>query len=169
VVAAVGRFVTAFASGTYRLPVLETAWCDAAYWLHQALAESIDTIAVTKLETALEVLVAAESTAGSKARMLDILRAFFDIGPNDPIYPGSMLTADKFAKNLVRDRSRILHGTWSTLNARGMDRAGLTGFVVTVLRMAAIEIDAYAQSPAPSDTIDGLLAWIAVKKIPSTS
>ncbi len=85
----VGKVVRSFASGSFRLPVLERAWCDSAYWLHQALAESIDTIAIAELETALEVLVRAESTRGSEQRMLEILNAFFDLGPDDPIAPGS--------------------------------------------------------------------------------
>ena len=55
VFAAVGNVVRSFTSGSFRLPVLEQAWRDAAYWLHQALAETIDTIAIAKLETALEV------------------------------------------------------------------------------------------------------------------
>jgi hypothetical protein len=44
VTAAVGNVVRSFTSGTYRLPSLERAWCDAAYWLHEALAEPIDSI-----------------------------------------------------------------------------------------------------------------------------
>ena len=54
------------------------------YWLHQALAESIDTIAIAKLETALEVLLRAESSRGSEQRMLEILSAFFTWGRTIP-------------------------------------------------------------------------------------
>ena len=71
VFAAVGNVVRSFTSGSFRLPVLEQAWCDAAYWLHQALAETIDTIAIAKLETALEVLLRPESSRGSEQRMLE--------------------------------------------------------------------------------------------------
>ncbi|HZZ61224.1 MAG TPA: hypothetical protein VFE63_08630 [Roseiarcus sp.] len=124
---AVGNVVRSFASGSFRLPALERAWCDAAYWLHRALGESIDSIAIAKLETALEVLLGSESSSGSQQRMLDILSGFFDLGPDDPIAPGSLLNARQFARNIVRDRSRILHGTWSTLNARGIDRSGHGG------------------------------------------
>ena len=162
---AVGNVVHSFASGSFRLPVLEQAWCDAAYWLHQALAESIDTIAIAKLETALEVLLRAESSRGSEQRMLEILSAFFDLGPDDPIAPRSLLSARQFARNIVRDRSRILHGTWSTLNARGMDRAGMEGFVVSVLRTAVIELEAYAHSAGPADDIDEFLSWMRRRKM----
>jgi hypothetical protein len=164
---AVGNVVRSFASGSFRLPVLERAWCDAAYWLHQALAESIDTIAIAKLETALEVLLRAESSRGSEQRMLEILSAFFDLGPDDPIAPGSPLSARQFARNVVRDRSRILHGTWSTLNARGIDRSGMEGFVVTVLRTAVIELEAYAHSAGPADDIDEFLSWVRQQKTTS--
>lgn len=161
---AVGNVVRSFASGSFRLPVLERAWCDAAYWLHQALAESIDTIAIAELETALEVLLCAERSKGSGRRMLGILSAFFDLGPDDAIAPGSPLSARQFARNVVRNRSRILHGTWSTLNARGIDRAGMEGFVVTVLRMAVIELEAYAHSPDPADDIGEFLKWVRQRK-----
>ncbi len=164
---AVGNLVRSFASGSYRLSVLEQAWCDAAYWLHQALSESIDTIAVAKLETAIEVLIGAESSRGSGQRMLEILSAFFDLGPDDPIAPGSPMSARQFARNVVRDRSRILHGTWSTLNARGIDRAGMEDFVVTILRAAAIELEAYAHSAVPLDNVDAFLRWVRQRKIMS--
>jgi len=164
---AVGNVVSSFAAGSFRLPALERAWCDAAYWCHQALSESIDTIAIAKLETALEVLLRAESSKGSERRMLEILGAFFGLGPDDPITPGSLLTARQFARNVVRDRSRILHGTWSTLNARGIDRAGMEGFVVTVLRMAVIELEAYAHSVGYTDDIDEFLKWVEQRRVTS--
>ncbi len=112
---AVGNVVSSFASGTFRLPRLEQAWCDAAYWFHTALAESIDTIAIAQLETALEVLLCAENGRGSEQRLLAILSTFFGLQPDDPVAPDSALSAQQFARKVVRDRSRILHGTWSTL------------------------------------------------------
>lgn len=164
---AVGNVVRSFAAGSFRLPALERAWCDAAYWFHQALAESIDTIAIAKLETALEVLLRAESSKGSERRMFEILIAFFGLGPDDPITPGSPLTARQFARNVVRDRSRILHGTWSTLNARGIDRSGMEGFVVTVLRTAVIELEAYIHSAGHADDIDEFLKWVELSRTTS--
>lgn len=157
---AVGNVVRSFATGSFRLPVLERAWCDAAYWLHDALTEPLDTIAIAKLETALELLPRAESSTGSERRILEILGAFFSLAPDDPIAPRSLLSARQFARNVVRDRSRILHGTWSTLNARGIDRAGMEGFVITVLRTAVIELDAYAHLADPADDIDEFLRWV---------
>lgn len=37
-----------------KLPFLEQAWCDGAYWMREAFAEPIETIAVAKLETSIE-------------------------------------------------------------------------------------------------------------------
>jgi hypothetical protein len=160
-ITAVGKVVRSFTSGDYRLPNLERAWCDAAYWLHEALAEPIDSIAVAKLETALEVLLRTESSKGSTARVLTILRCFFGLKPDDPVAPHATLTAKQFAANLVRDRSRILHGTWSTLNARlGRSRTGMEGFATTVLRRTAIELEGYCLEPTPADDIDAFLAWL---------
>jgi hypothetical protein len=160
-VTAVGNVVRSFTSGTYRLPICERAWCDAAYWLHEALAEPIDSIAVAKLETALEVLLRSESSKGSTARVLAILQCFFSLQPEDPIALGSPLTAKQFAADLVRDRSRILHGTWSTLNARlGRSRAGMESFVITVIRRAVLELETYSHEPAPTDDIDAFLMWL---------
>jgi hypothetical protein len=164
---AVGNVVCSFATGSFRLPVLEQAWCDAAYWFHQALAESIDTIAITKLETALEVLVRSESSKGSERRMCEILTVFFGLEPDDPVAHGSTLSARQFARNVVRDRSRILHGTWSTLNVRGIDRAGMEGFVGTVLRTAVIELEAYTQLAQRVDDIDQFFRWVERRRTAS--
>ncbi len=158
---AVGNVVRSFAKGTYRSPRLESAWCDGAYWLHEALSEPIDNIAIAKLETALEVLLGSESASGSTRRLLAILECFFELQPGDPISPGSALTAKQFAANLVRDRSRILHGTWSTLNERvGRSRDGMDGFVITVIRRAALELETYIQEPSNEDNMDAFIEWL---------
>ena len=99
--------------------------------------------------------------------MLEILNTFFELGPDDPIAPGSSLSAWRFARNVVSDRSCILHGTRSTLAARGIDRAGMEGFVVTVLRSAVIELEAYVHSVGPADDIDEFLSWVRQRKMMS--
>ncbi len=60
IIRSVGRRVEAYVRGESKLPNLEQAWCDAAYWFHEGLAETLDSIAVAKLETAIEVLLGAE-------------------------------------------------------------------------------------------------------------
>ncbi|MBS1092386.1 hypothetical protein JK208_12305 [Gluconobacter sp. Dm-74] len=162
---AVGRLVNSFATGNYQLPKLERAWCDAAYWLHEALAENTDTVAIVKLETALEVLTKAESTSGSQARVEAILLTFYSLKPNDPVTSDSVVTARQFAKQIVRDRSQILHGTYSTLHSNmEMSRSGAETFVIGVIRRAAEELELYANSLSPSDDISGFLAWVRAKQ-----
>jgi hypothetical protein len=160
-ITAVGSCVGSFASGRFRLPKLEQAWCDAAYWLHEALAEPLDSIAVAKLETALEVLLRAESTSGSEARMLAVLETFYALKPSDPITKGSTTTAKQFARSIVRDRSQILHGTSSTLNARlAVNRDVLENFALPVIRRTALELQRYAVVPSSRDDVDEFLAWV---------
>jgi hypothetical protein len=166
-ITAVGNVVQSFASGVYRKPNLERAWCDAAYWLREALAEPMDSIAMAKLETALEVLLRSESSKGSTRRLLTILRYFFGLKPDDPILNGSAVTARQFAANVVGDRSRILHGTWSTLHARlSMDRRGMEGFTITVIRRAVLELEAYCTVPDTLDTTNAFLDWLGRREPP---
>lgn len=160
-IAAAGRCVAAFATGQFRLPNLERAWCDAAYWLHEALVESIDAIAIAKLETALEVLLHAENASGSQARMEAILATFYGLNPEDVVTSETATTAKQFARRIVGDRSRILHGTWSTLNSRlASDRGGMEEFVIAVIRRAALELAIYADTAAPKDDIGVFLTWV---------
>lgn len=170
---AIGNVVRSFASGSFRLPMLEQAWCDSAYWFHQALGESIDAIAVAKLETALEVLLRFENSKGSERRVLDILDDFFNVAPHEPMVPGDVLSAHEsarsaheFARSIVHDRSRILHGTLSTLNTGGIDRHILERFVARVLRAAVVEIEAHVHSAGASDGIDALVRRIRQRKKP---
>ena len=81
----------------------------------------MDSIAVTKLETAIEVLLRAESKSGSEKRIIRAMDTFYALGPDDPVTPNSSVTTKAFAKRFVEDRSRVLHGTVSTLNVRMAD------------------------------------------------
>jgi hypothetical protein len=162
---AIGSCVTSFATGKFRFPNLELAWCDATYWLHEALAEASDAIAYAKLETALEVLARAENTSGSQSRIELILDAFYSLNPADKLTPESKMTARQFAKEIVRDRSRILHGTWSTLQPSiGMNRERMEKFVIEVIRRAALELEEYAKTTTPKDDIESLLLWVKSKR-----
>jgi hypothetical protein len=161
---AVGKCVTAFANGRFTLLRLEQAWCDAAYWYHEALAERIDSIAIAKLETSLEVLLRSTNTKRSQSRIRSVLDTFFNLKPEDPIVTGSPTTADKFAKSIVEDRSKVLHGIMSTLQPHiGIDRDGLEEFVASVLRRAVIELAGYKFSLAPQDEIEAFLEWVKSK------
>ena len=161
---AVGHCITAFATGRFTFASLEQAWCDAAYWYHEALNEPINSISVVKLETSLEVLLRSSSTKGSQSRIQSVLDAFFGLGPEDPVVPGSSTTAGAFAKSIVGDRSQILHGTMSTLQPHiGIDRDGLEEFVASVLRRAVIELAGYGTASAPQDQIEAFLEWVKTR------
>lgn len=164
VIEAVSRCVTSFATGKFGFPNLEQAWCNAAYWLHEALAEMNDAIAFAKLETALEVLTRAESTSGSESRLELILSAFYSLAPHEMLTTDSATTVKQFVKRVVGNRSRIIHGTWSTLNPRlGMDRQGMEQFVIEVIRRAVVELEAYTKAEAPEDGIKPFLLWVKAK------
>lgn len=106
----------------------------------------------------------SESSVGNERRLIELMGAFFDLGPNDPIYAASTVTVRDSARRMVRDRSRILHGTSPTLTARGVDRVGLEGFVATVLRISVTELEAYAQTPNAQDSAVKFLTWIQNRK-----
>jgi hypothetical protein len=164
-ITAVGHVVASFASGSYRLPTLERAWCDAAYWMRESLFDAIDSLAVTKLETALEVLICTEASKNSTARVMTALQNLLGVKRDEPILPPFEITAETLVTTLVRDRSRIMHGTWSTLGARVPSRRdGVEAVVGAVLRQAAIQLDAYAREAAPVDTIEAFLGWLEQKR-----
>ncbi len=168
-ISAVGNRVRAFTTGSFRLPKLEQAWCDAAYWLHEGLAEPMDSIAVTKLETAIEVLLRAENSSGSESRIISAMDTFYALKPDDPITPYSNVTAKAFAKGFVRDRSRVLHGTLSTLNVRMADsRDSLENLATTLVRATVQELDLYLQSPSPVDDTEAFLDWIKTRRRKAT-
>jgi hypothetical protein len=79
------------------------------------------------------------------------------------------MTARQFAKEIVRDRSRILHGTWSTLQPNiGMNRERMERFAIEVIRRTALEMEEYATTTAPKDDIESLLTWVRSKRRPAT-
>ena len=165
--AAAGRRLSMFVTGQVSLPKIDQAWCDAAYWFHEGLAEPLDTVATVKLETAVEVLLRSESSKGSAKRMRQAIEAVTGLTPKAPIAPGSSMTVEQFAKTLVGARSQVLHGTFSTLTEElAPERSSLMGFSHLLLATFALQIDAYAASNLPSDDIEALLRWIDVQRAP---
>ncbi len=163
---AVGRRVESYLTGTSDpLCALEQAWCDAVYWFHEGLAEPLDTIAVPKLETAIEVLLRAESSSGSKARILKAIKTFHGLDATQFINADVPITVERFAEGFVRDRSRILHGTWSTLNYSLRDsRPSLTALVHGLLINYVLELDTFATDPSASDNVDTFLNWVTARR-----
>ena len=146
---------------SYRLPTLERAWCDSAYWMRKSLFDTIDTRAVTKLETALEVLICTESSKNSKPRVTSALQNLLGVKPDERILPPFEITTQVLVDTLVRDRSRIMHGTWSTLGNRVPTRRdGVEAVVGAVLRQAAIHLQAYSNEASSVDTIEAFFNWL---------
>ena len=161
----VGRRVAAYLNDSGGLPNLHQAWCDAAYWFHEGLAEPLDTIAVPKLETAIEVLMRAENARGSEHRLREAMKAFFGLEPNQTINPASTTTVKEFVKGFVRDRSRILHGTWSTLRTNlRTSRASLTAVVGQLLLDYTLALDGFSVDPAAVNEIGVFLKWVDAQR-----
>jgi hypothetical protein len=119
---------------------------------------------VAKLKTAIEVLLHAESARGSEARIMAAMETFYGLKADDPITPNTQTTAKQFAHGFVRDRSRVLHGTWSTLNARlSSSRDSLENLAVTLTRAYALELDKYIQSHSKDD-IETFLDWVTSRR-----
>lgn len=164
--ASTGRRLNAYLAGSGALPTLDEAWCNAVYWYHEAVAEPLETVAVAKLETAIEVLFRSEKSTGSKERLLLGLEAFFDVDRNAPL-GNSSVTADQFAASIVTARSRVLHGTWPTLHTELPDGKGgmhvslddAENLARLLLLSFSLALDDYAASGSAEDTVEPFLNW----------
>jgi hypothetical protein len=138
--------------------------------MRESLFDTIDSLAATKLETALEVLMGAESSKLSTARLMSAMQHILGVQPDDQILPPFNLTTTIFVKHLVSARSQLLHGTWSTLNARlPVRRDGFEAVVGAVLRQAVIKMHAYAQEPGAQDNMDAFILWLSQRSAASKS
>lgn len=174
--ASMGRRLSAYLSSTGSTPALDEAWCTAAYWYHEALAEPLSTVGTTRLETAIEVLFRAESSRGSGRRILSGIHAFYGLGPQDSINPQSQVTVAQLAAAIVQARSQILHGTWPTLGSElpgslgGMPLSFMD--VEHLTRMFLLDaterLDAYTAVGETRDDIDSFLTWVRANPPPST-
>jgi len=161
----VGHRVSGYLSSDKLFPKLEQSWCDAAYWFHEGLSEPIDAIAVAKLETAIEVLMRAENTKGSGNRLRQAIKAFYGLDSGQCVNENSHVTVDELVKGIVTDRSRILHGTWSTLKTNLRDsRPTLTYLVRDLLTNYTVELDAFVSEPSATDDIEQLLSWVQSRR-----
>jgi hypothetical protein len=168
-----GRRLAAYLAATSSLPDLDEAWCNAAYWYHEALAESLDTVAVAKLETAIEVLFRAESMSGSKKLLLDSFDAIFGLKGSDLVNPPSTVTVEQLVVAITTARSRVLHGTWPTLvtdlpSVKGKPAVsyGDVEFLTrTLLLQFSLHMDAYQAAGETDDTTDALITWIKAERV----
>lgn len=158
-----GEHIEAFRTGISRFPMLQQAWCDAALWYHEGFSEPLDTIAVAKLETAIENLFAAGSATGSKATLLLAFKYVFHMERDDVIDATLPVTVEQFVRSVVTARSRILHGTWSTLVRHDLEveRRDVVKFARTLLIYYPRWLGGYvSNSESPTDSIQALLKWV---------
>jgi hypothetical protein len=74
----------------------------------------------------------------------------------------------RFVEELVGDRSRILHGTWSTLNdTLEAGREGLQNFVIDMLRKYALALGEYVCSGNPTDNHTAFLTFVEGRRAKS--
>ena len=154
---AMGRFINAYLSGRGTLPRLRQAWCNAVYWFHEGMSEPLDTVGAVKLETAIENLFLAESTAQAKRRMLDGLEAMFGFSKSEAVNPLSDMTFKKLVDDIAKIRSRVLHGTSPTLPGRdlGVDRSLVEGMARQFLIVYPRLVEAYErETDAANDDIE---------------
>jgi hypothetical protein len=155
-----GNRIRAYLSGSDVALKLEMAWCDAAYWFHEGIAEPIDSIATCKLETALEALLRGVSEKNIRPLLKRTMRFAFEIGENEHIFTNPIIIAKDFVEEVVEIRSRILHGTLSTLDTETADmRFLLEKFVGIILQVYTLELDKYVQYPNSEDNLSSFFEW----------
>lgn len=167
-----GQRLSAFLDASSSVPDLDEAWCNAAYWYHEALAETLDTVAVAKLETAIEVLFRAENMSGSKRRLHESFDVFFGLHRTDKIGTNSSVSVEQFVEAITTARSRVLHGTWPTLqfdlpankSSQTVSYGDVEFLTRTLLLCFSVQLDAYITAGNPIDTTDAFFAWIRAER-----
>ncbi|MGH6681985.1 MAG: hypothetical protein ACREDL_24320, partial [Bradyrhizobium sp.] len=164
ILASAGERISSFIAGRGALPNLEMAWCNGAFWFHEALAEPLATVAIAKLETAIENLFGSSSLGESKKRILRAIRGLHGLKRDDPIAPGSSFKVDSYVDKIVEARSRILHGNWSTLTEElPIGRAEVASLARSLLMHYTEQLDAFAATPSSVDDVVQFLDWIVTQ------
>ncbi len=175
ILVSIGNRVRAYVTDNAALPKLDQSWSDAAYWLHEGLTEPLDTVAVTKLETAIEVLLSAASSKNSGSRLEAAFSSFYGLSPESPYPSGSTRKVKDVVKAIVESRSRILHGTLSTLTADSLatdnhgGRRVLEFLCMDLLATFSLKLDAYASITDSKDKIKDFLQFVSAAREAETS
>lgn len=172
-----GRRLEDFLAGTSAVASLDESWCNAAYWYHQALGEDLETVAIAKLETCMEVLLSAESTSGSTRRLLEAFSALWGLSRDDTVGddPSDCITAGQMVDSIVTARSRILHGTWPTLgtdmpSAKGKGPCSFALAEMLAKRLlvdTSAYLDAYVEAGGKDCPISDFLFWVQNNRDPT--
>ncbi|OYV24575.1 MAG: hypothetical protein B7W99_01630 [Rhodospirillales bacterium 20-58-10] len=170
ILASAGQRIRSFITGRGILPKLEMAWCNGAFWFHEALAEPLATVAIAKLETAIENLFGSSSLGESKKRILMAFRGLYGLERGDPIAVGSSIQVDTYVEKVVEVRSRILHGNWSTLTEElPLGREEVANLARCMLVDYNQQLDLYSATSNPVDEAVQFLDWIVMRRRAATS
>jgi len=162
-----GKRIEKYLNGEKDLPLLETAWCDSAYWFHQALAEPMDALAVTKLVASYEILFRATSSSKINTLSPKIVKTFFNLKMDQELFQNPSIKAQAFVDDVIENRSRVLHGDWSTLTMGHRDnRQHATLFMKVLLVEYSLALDDYYSETGKLDRIDAFLDWIDNRRNP---
>jgi hypothetical protein len=124
------------------------------------------------LETAIEVLFRAENMSRSMRRLLESFDVFFGLSRSEPIVPNGTVTVEQFAEAIITARSRVLHGTWPTLqfdlpankSNQTVSYNDVEFLTRTLLVCFSAHLDAYIAAGNPTDTTDAFFAWIKAER-----
>ena len=93
------------------------------------------------------------------------LHALFGLKQTDPLPTNPSTTIKKFVEEIVGARSRVLHGTLSTLTeSPEVTRATVENMSLDFLRRRTLAIDRYRVVANPTDTAKALLNWIDAER-----
>lgn len=164
---AAGQCIHAYLEGE-PFPRLHEAWCEAAYWYHEAMAEHLDTMRIARLETSLEVLLRAEKSSGSTSRILGGLEAVLGMDASVNVGVVRTITIRELVEEVVQSRSRVLHGTWPTLGSDlpvTVQVADLAILVRRLIGLFAVKLERYAVDRDHKDDVAVFLDWVRNQRL----
>jgi hypothetical protein len=96
---------------------------------------------------------------------LQALEGVFALDANDSIALGSSIKVKDFVKDVVTSRSRILHGTWSTLTEElPLGRKEVATLARELLVSFTLKLDQYATTASPVDKAKDFLDWMLLER-----
>lgn len=162
---ACGSNIAAFLAVDESANPVALAWCDAMHWYFEGTCDDLETTAIAKFEAALENLTSAESLHKSGSRIRSVISGVLGLSSNDSLIPGAPLTVKEFVEQLVEARSRVLHGTSSTLSGSvQLTREEVSAVVRQLLAGTALLMPEYFASAPATISVKGFQEWA-----PSTS
>lgn len=155
-----GTKIASFINVRRPMPRVETAWCDALYWYLEAIQDDVDTTAIAKFEICLENIAEAENLHKSRSKIKALLRIFLRLSGGQPILEGGTLSAADFVSKLVSGRSRILHGTSSTLSSRlQLDRSEAGEVARRLLMITGLGMGKFLETHSAEASMGDYARW----------